>query len=379
MIDILDKKDCCGCSACVQRCPKHCISMVEDEEGFLYPKVDLSLCIDCGLCEKVCPVINQTALSEPLEVYAATNPNEEIRLQSSSGGIFSILARKIINEGGVVFGARFDQNWQVEHGYAENFEELGRLLRSKYVQSNIGDSFKQAESFLKVGKSVLFVGVPCHIAGLKKYLRKNYSNLLTVDIVCHGVPSPMIWRDYLTSLNIPEIVSINFRAKQTEGFCWKGYGLVIKDNSGQNVVAQTTANNLFLSGFSKNLFLRPSCHNCPAKYGKSGSDMTLGDFWGIWNKYPELDDNKGVSMVLINSEQGRKIVGELDLNLSLSSFEDATKGNPMLCKSTPMPVQRQIFWEQYQTDGINCILPIVKSMQPSFASRIINKVKLIFT
>lgn len=173
MISILDKKKCCGCSACAQRCPKHCIKMIEDSEGFLYPKVDGDTCIDCGLCERVCPIQNPGEDRVPLAVYAAKSPNEVIRRQSSSGGIFTILAEQIIDEGGVVFGAAFNDKWEVEHSYVENKEQLVKFRGSKYVQSKIGESYKDAKSFLKEGRRVLFSGTPCQIAALKKYLQKN--------------------------------------------------------------------------------------------------------------------------------------------------------------------------------------------------------------
>ena len=240
MIDIKEKNNCCGCSACVQICPKQCISMAADNEGFLYPQVNSAICIDCGLCEKVCLVINQSAPREPLVVYAAKNNNEDIRLKSSSGGIFTLLAEKVIEEGGVVFGAKFDADWNVIHDYTETIEGLAAFRGSKYVQSIIGDNFKTAKQFLNNGRKVLFSGTPCQIAGLKKYLRKEYDNLLTVDVVCHGVPSPMVWRDYLdykrakraagkntvsSSLKeLPVITGISFRDK-TKG--WKKYGFRI--------------------------------------------------------------------------------------------------------------------------------------------------------
>ena len=180
MIDKKEKNNCCGCGACVQICPKQCISMAADNEGFLYPQVNSAICIDCGLCEKVCPVINQSAPREPLVVYAAKNNNEDIRLKSSSGGIFTLLAEKVIEEGGVVFGAKFDADWNVIHDYTETIEGLAAFRGSKYVQSIIDDNFKTAKQFLNNGRKVLFSGTPCQIAGLKKYLRKEYDNLLVV-------------------------------------------------------------------------------------------------------------------------------------------------------------------------------------------------------
>lgn len=197
MINIAVKSKCTGCSACVQRCPKQCISFEEDSEGFYYPQVNLSLCINCGLCEKVCPVLQQDKPRNPVIVYAAKNSNLSTRLASSSGGIFALLAETILRQNGVVFGARFDNEWNVIHDYTESLDGLSVFLGSKYVQSKIGNTYKYAERFLKEGRKVLFSGTPCQIVGLKKYLRKDYDTLLTVDFVCHGVPSPMIWRDYL--------------------------------------------------------------------------------------------------------------------------------------------------------------------------------------
>lgn len=198
MIHITDKKNCCGCSACVQRCPKQCIRLEEDTEGFLYPQVDEETCIKCGLCEKVCPILNQADKLSVLEVLAVKNPNDEERMNSSSGGVFLPLAREVINQGGVVFGAVYDESWEVHHVYAEKIEDVYPMMGSEYLQSKIGNSFKDAERFLKQGREVLFVGSPCQIAGLRTYLRnKQYQNLLAVDFLCHGVPSPGVWRRYL--------------------------------------------------------------------------------------------------------------------------------------------------------------------------------------
>lgn len=197
MIHVVDKYACCGCHACVQRCPKHCITMREDEEGFFYPFINETLCLDCGLCEKVCPVLQQDEARRPLKVYAAKNPDDRVRMLSSFGGVFTMLAEQILDEGGVVFGARFDENWDVVHSYVDNKKDLEVFRGSKYVQSYIGDCFQKAECFLKEGRKVLFSGTPCQIAGLRLFLRERYDNLLTVDLVCHGVPSPKVWRTYL--------------------------------------------------------------------------------------------------------------------------------------------------------------------------------------
>lgn len=340
MIKIDSKEKCCGCWACVQRCPKHCITMVEDDEGFLYPKVDSSLCIDCSLCEKVCPVINQGEPRIPDMVYAAKNLNEEIRMVSSSGGIFTLLAEEIIAKGGVVFGARFNEEWDVVHDYTETIEGLSAFRGSKYVQSRVGKCYSQVEEFLKKGRKVLFSGTPCQIAGLKRFLRKEYDNLLTVDFVCHGVPSPGVWREYLkeeiarqcdgknTVLSHPvlngrdaRIESISFRNKSLG---WKKYSFAltfsVSDGHGEKnsvLLSEPLNKNIFLRGFLADLYLRPSCYACPSKSFKSGSDITIGDFWGVQHVMPEIDDDKGVSVVMVND--GDKWKSE---TLSLWSIED---------------------------------------------------------
>lgn len=323
MIEIKDKSQCCGCNACVQRCPKQCIAMCEDEEGFLYPEVDEAICIDCGLCENVCPVINQADARIPLQVYAAKNTDEKIRMHSSSGGVFSILAEQTIKQGGVVFGARFDENWEVKHDYTETIDGVSVFRGSKYVQSKTGDTFKQAEQFLKQNRKVLFSGTPCQIVALKRYLKKEYENLLLVDFICHGVPSPGVWRKYLkqvialtcdkntVSSHLKLLLSernalvegISFRDKRLG---WQKYSfsltLSTTDESGnKNTVSlsESLNENLFMRGFLANLYLRPSCYACPANKGKSGSDITLGDYWGISSLMPDYDDDKGISAISV--------------------------------------------------------------------------------
>lgn len=208
MLEIKDKKKCCGCEACVQRCPVQCISMRSDVEGFLYPNINQTICINCNVCEKVCPEINQSEIRRPLKVYAAKNPDELIRLSSSSGGIFTMLAEQILKENGVVFGARFNEKWEVEHGYTDIQDGVAAFRGSKYVQSRIGDNYRQVEDFLRKGRKVLFSGTPCQVAGLKRFLHnKEYDNLLTVDVVCHGVPSPLVWRKYLEETIRPKGVT----------------------------------------------------------------------------------------------------------------------------------------------------------------------------
>lgn len=399
MINIIDKHNCCGCSACVQRCPKQSISMREDEEGFLYPIIDTLTCIDCGLCEKVCPMLNPSATKEPLQVLAAKNKNEEQRLKSSSGGIFILLAEHIIEQGGVVFGARFNQEWEVEHCYAETFGELEPLMRSKYVQSNIGNTYKEAERFLKQGRQVMFVGTSCQIAGLKRFLRKEYDNLLAVDFICHGVPSPGVWRKYLEEIkssrseaagknsvlsfslkSVPVITGINFREKQNGGYGWKKFGFEVRVKSpskgDKNSVLRSGIfyENIFMRGFLSNLYLRPSCYKCTAKNGASGSDLTIADFWGIQNYHPEFDDDKGVSLVLVHSEKGHSFIDKCNIESIKVDFEDVIKYNPSYMVSVNEPQKREMFFSLYKKDlPVEVILK--KILHVSLIRRVLNKLK----
>lgn len=364
MINIVDKKDCCGCEACVQRCPRHCISLHEDEEGFLYPRVDASACIDCGLCERVCPVLNRGVEHEPFASYAAKNRNDEIRMTSSSGGIFSALAEGTLSEGGVVFGAMFDSEWNVVHGYVEGKEELRRLRGSKYVQSHIVCSYKQTEEFLKQGRKVLFSGTPCQIAGLRHFLRKEYDNLLLVDVICHGVPSPGVWRRYLkeevalkcdpknTVLPRPirgrdaHVEDISFRDK-TLGWKKFSFSLVLSTTNGSGEKFSFCSRshlyeNPFMKGFLADIYLRPSCYYCPVKCGRSGSDITLGDFWGVDGVMPELDDDRGVSAVLVNTPHGAEALKKSGVSLWPVEYSQILRRNPALVRSVAEPYKKRV-------------------------------------
>ena len=372
MIKIFDKHDCCGCNACVQKCPKQCISMCEDEEGFLYPQADSSLCIDCQLCEKVCPFLNQKPRQEPIECYAAINKNEHIRKQSSSGGIFSAIAESVIAEGGVVFGARFNENWQVVHTCVETSNELVAFRGSKYVQSKIGDTFKQAEVFLKKGRKVLFSGTPCQISGLHHFLRITYNNLLTVEVVCHGVPSPKIWREYLHSLQFSNIGTISHKDKS---FGWRSYSLTIKDNNENIILTEKAGNNKYLMAFGLNLTLRPSCFNCPAKEGRSKADITLADYWGVEKLLPQMDDNKGTSFICVNTEQGRTIIEQLDVQIKEADYQQSIQYNTCIIKSTDEPADRLLFWNDYYAHGINTLFSL-KIKKQNIIKRLIKRIIL---
>lgn len=353
MIVIKEKKDCCGCHACVSVCSKRCMVMIPDEEGFLYPRIDTSVCVDCGLCEKVCPVIHQGLERSPLKVYASRNRNERILLESSSGGVFSLLAEKTIVQGGVVFGVKFDEAWNAVHAWTDTVEGLRAFRGAKYVQSRVGNAYREAKHFLVQGRKVLFSGTPCQIAGLKRFLRKEYEGLLTVDIVCHGVPSPLVWQSYLSSLLLEgeRITSISMRDKK-EG--WKRYRMEIRTEN-RLLYAGRAADNLYSKGYLADLFLRPSCHACPARKGKSGSDLTIGDFWGIHTCYPGFDDDKGTGLVLIHTQKGLNHYRGLDVYQIRTSYELGMNGNPCLERSVPMTGFRTTFWKRFPEEGVKVI------------------------
>ena len=396
MIDVVNKKDCCGCSACVQICPKQCISLKEDFEGFLYPIVDKDVCIDCGLCEKACPILHQGEGGKPLKVYAARNLNEETRNQSSSGGIFTLLAEGVIKDGGVVFAAKFDEHWGVKHDYTETIEGLSVLRGSKYVQSTIGNTYREAKDFLKQGRKVLFCGTPCQIAGLKRFLSKEYENLLTIDFVCHGVPSPGVWRNYLNetiaqmcdknsvssdpiSKGNARIESISFRNKCTG---WKKYSFALTLSATTRSGAKNTvslsevfSDNTFMKGFLANLYLRPSCYACAAKCGKSGSDITVGDLWGASSIIGNDDDDRGTSLVMINKdvpyfEDASSLwVKEIDYNSALTY-------NSCIERSVSEPKKRMLFYSDIKK-GNSLEMVVTKLTKVSIFDKGLNLTKLI--
>lgn len=374
MIKIVYKHQCCGCNACVQRCPKQCIKMQEDNEGFLYPNVDESTCIGCGLCETVCPCINLKEPKRPLKVLAAKNNKEYQRLRSSSGGIFVLLAEKMIHEGGVVFGARFDDKWEVFHDYTETIADIEPFMRSKYMQSRIEDSYKKAESFLKLGRKVLFIGSPCQIAGLKLYLRIDYDNLLSVDIVCHGVPSPGIWRQYLSEEygDVTNLKFVSFREKQLSGFTWENYGVKIADTLSSK--SMFYKENPFMKAFNNELISRPSCFNCPAKDGKSGSDLALADFWGIDNVAPEFNDDKGVSLLIVHTNKGREFITDLDIQCIESNYETVCQYNKSYCSSAiEKQKDRSKFWRGLEENN-SVTQACAIALHRTLLSRIINRI-----
>ena len=383
MIEIKERRDCCGCNACVQRCPKQCITMQADNEGFLYPIIDATTCIDCGICEKVCPVINQNEPRKPLKVYAAYNKNEQVRMQSSSGGIFTLLAEETIKKGGVVFGVKFNKDWMPEFDYTETIEGIAPLRGSKYVQAIVGNAYKQAENFLKAGREVLFCGTPCQIAGLKLYLRKEYNNLLSVDIICHGVPSPGLWNRYLNEkyqehcgdnpadARFKKIESINFRHKYP---LWNDYSFCIKYKGDIPQHRVRAAKDPYMQAFLLDIVLRPSCYDCPAKGGKSFCDIKICDFWGIEKIMPECDVEKGIGGVIIYTEKGLEAVSLKDIVKKEYLLDDITRQNPSYYNSCVKPSKRDFFFKRFDKCD-NVVKLLTDSTVPSNISKLKKTIK----
>lgn len=344
-----DKYSCCGCRACEQVCPKQAIFMEIDDEGFLYPKFDSNKCINCGLCNKVCPIeIGHNTLERPLAVYAAQYQNDKVLYNSSSGGIFSLIANYVFSKQGVVYGAAFDDDMYLKHIRVADNEKLCNLRGSKYVQSDIGETYKLARKDLESGLIVYFTGTPCQIQGLKLFLRKCYDNLITTDVVCHGTPSYKIFAN--TMRNIEEkkhgiIYSYLFRDKSVGGWSCSSsstYYKQIKD--GKHVfLPRNNDMSAYFNAFINGNMMRYVCYRCPFANISRVSDITLADCWGVDKIVPDFPNmGKGVSSVLINTQKGKNIWEALKDNTIYRQISeaDAIANNANLHYPSKLPVGR---------------------------------------
>ena len=338
------KYECSGCGACENACPKNCITMKQDSEGFFYPEINRDSCIQCGRCLSVCPFQKKLDAAPLPECYAAINRNEKIRLKSSSGGIFSALAEKILEQQGVVFGSAFSEDFkQVEIVAVNHPDRLEQLYGSKYLQSQAHFSYKAVKTALHEGKVVLFSGTPCQVSGLKSYLGKEYANLYCMDIICHGVPSPALWKkyaDYIESKHCGKITGINFRSKEQT---WLNFGM--KERIGERDFFSSKSKNPYMVMFFRNYCLRPSCYHCKIR-GHSSADITVGDFWGIQAVYPDMEDGKGVSAVLIRTEKGCALFNQIKDAVIYHScqYEDVVRNNSAEVHSVQWPKERNKFF-----------------------------------
>ena len=310
MISIIDKSKCSGCQACFNVCPIHCIDMIPDDEGFLYPHVNSDKCLKCNACSDVCPFLDSSLNGKGSpKSFALQNNDDSIRLKSSSGGFFAILINYVLERNGVVYGVSMDRDFKgCSHERFENGSKWLKILGSKYIQSNVGQSFKSAKSDLDAGKIVLFSGTPCQINGLTQFLKKDYKNLITVDFICHGVPSPLLWKkyaEYMEKKKKGKLSFVNFRDKQLD---WNSFGVRTKCGVYDSFLSQY--DDPYLIMFLKDFCLRPSCYSCVPKNNPSKSDFTMGDFWGINEIEPQLNDGKGTSIVMAHSKKAQFLFQE---------------------------------------------------------------------
>ena len=351
-----NKAECTGCGACVSICPRQAITMKPDEEGFLYPAVNGGLCVECDLCEKRCPA-GKALAENKLHAYGVQHKDEQLRAQSSSGGVFTALARGMLARGGVVFGAAFDESLHLEHVGAFDETELALMRGSKYLQSDAADAVSHAASLLERGIPVLFSGTPCQISGLKAKLNgKHEEQLLTVDFVCHGVPSPGVFASYLKELEQKHgsrVTAYTFRDKRNG---WKDFSAVATFEDGsEHAGSQTTEP--FLYGFLQNLYLRPSCAQSTQLRGnKHPADITIADLWGAQEICPQRDDDTGLSLVFANTQKGRRQLEECAAQLTMFPIKDVERllrMNPCLAVPAKAHDKRAAFFKHYEKQGFD--------------------------
>lgn len=366
-----NKKECCGCTACKSICPKQAIIMDEDEYGFLYPVINKDLCIECGLCKKVCAFKNPLRLDKkPIATYAAIHKDKKILKNSSSGGAFAALALNVLENKGVVFGCTMTDDFEIKHIKISREEELRKLQGSKYVQSNLKDTYFETKEYLQSGRNVLYTGTPCQIDGLKSFLGADYENLITADLICHGVPSPKFFTEYIKWLEQKQdarVIGYKFRDKSKSGMVTIGKAIYKK----QGLVHDTIINynlDYYYYYFMYGVSYRECCYECPYASSNRPADFTLGDYWGIEEVHPEIDTKNGVSVILVNSEKGEKLLDKLKLGLFKSSFERASAKNNNLCRPTKKSSDREVVLKIFREEGAQAV---AEYFQKSLGKKII--------
>jgi len=349
------KEECCGCSSCYNICPVQAIEMQPDEEGFLYPTISEKKCIGCGKCKKVCPIIHKPPKLPLKLAYGCYAKKQEEQMESSSGGVFSVLARKVLLENGIVCGAAYDEKQLVFHLIIESENELSRLKGTKYVQSRIENVFTDIKKFLIQNRMVLFSGTPCQVAGLKSFLGKEYDKLICVDLICHGVPSPKVWEHYLKQISKGnKVEKVTFRNKS------QGMDKITLDyylNDG-NIIKESYSESLYMKGFIQNLYVRPSCFECKFKGASRCSDLTIGDFWAVKEYHPKFHNNNGASAIIIHSEKGEKWMEKVeeDLYIVRSTIKEIACWNECLLESTVRNNRRKDFFSQWKDKELDNLL-----------------------
>lgn len=379
------KESCTGCTACASICPVHCIAMIHDENGFPYPSFDSERCVACGLCEKTCPVITPLKIEEnEPEAYAAYIEDESIRSSSSSGGVFTALARAVLAEQGAVFGAAYDARFAVKHVCIEREEELEYLRGAKYAQSDLRDVFPEVKRYLNLGRKVLFSGTPCQAGGLKAYLRKEYPNLILADFVCHSVPAPAAWEKYVqyraerdNAGRFP--IAVNLRSKKTGWSKYQYSNLFTYENGIEH--AERSGESLYMKLFVGGYLDRPSCADCRFGGYQRVSDITLGDFWGIWDIAPDMDDNKGTSVVLVHSPKGAELFktamsdGTVVRQVTL---EQASRQNGAMIAGSKRNEKREEALQAVRNNDFEKCRRMLEPGKSSLRARVKHKVKSLF-
>lgn len=376
MQQIVAQDRCVGCGACMNGCPKQCITMAAGEGGFLYPSINESLCIDCGHCQTVCPALHHEAYAaEPLPKACAAHHLEDEALEHcSSGGVFQLLAQDVLQRGGVVFGAAFDGSFQVTHRQAETWEEAKAFQSSKYVQSTIGTAYRQAKSILDAGRPVLFTGTPCQISGLRLFLGKDYPGLICQDIVCHSIPSPKVWSDYLAEhieMRRSPIVNVQFRKKEPH---WEGYHFQIafEDGSLYNCPGSDSS---YMKAFLNGLISRPSCYSCPFKGLHRASDLTLADFWGVRQVCPSAFHEKGTSLVLLHSQKGVELFKRISKNLAVQEVDPVQAVSYNQAAVSPCTRSKRYAWFWAHNTGKDLDSLVAKCLKPSLSERLTTQLR----
>ena len=360
-IELCDKNLCTGCLACYNACTRDAIQIKTDDEGFYYPFIERTKCVECGRCVSSCPVLKNLPSPNAQKAYKGWACDEEILRHSSSGGLFSVLSNDVLkyDNKGAVYGAAFEKDFTLRHRRVDKIEDLKQLRGSKYVQSYTGRIYNDVKKDLHEGKKVLFCGTPCQIAGLNEYLgRKHYSNLLTVDLVCHGVPSPRVFRSYVNYLeqtNKSSLVSFNNKKKK---WCWTRYNSIATFNNGTTYTGKWEEDP-YTRGFLRDLFLRPSCHHCKFANMNRQSDITLADYWSYYPKKREKKNReRGVSLILVNSKKGAIAFEAIKKYLVWYpiSIEEAMNCNLALSRCFPASPKRDFFWRSYNNAGFQGVI-----------------------
>ena len=360
MIDIKEKGNCTGCTACKNICAHAAIKMIEDNEGFLYPQVNLKLCVNCGLCDKICPITKrdkQINGSSVLNAYVAHyNHNDKIWYESSSGGAFTAITDYVFNINGIVYGASYNDNMEVVHKAAMTKEEAIAFRGSKYVQSNLKDTFKEIKNYLSIGRIVLFSGTPCQVAGLKEFLCKVYDNLITVDLLCHCIPSPLLFRDYVKYVQDKykkTIVNINMKDKTLGWDKFQTPRIYFNDGSSIFNIADTK---LWANIFYSHIAVRPSCYNCRFSNLNRVGDITIGDYWGVEKFHPDYNVPQGASIVLLNNKKGQDAFAGFSKSLAYEKTDPIKALPSSLVYSVKPHPKRNQFWIEYETKSFKRII-----------------------